>query len=45
MKDIVALVTELGSFGLLLGLAGWIIYDYIKNKDIVYKRIRKARSK
>ena len=32
MKDIVALVTELGSFGLLLGLAGWIIYDYIKNK-------------
>lgn len=32
MSDIVALVTELGSFGLLLGLAGWIIYDYIKGK-------------
>lgn len=33
MGDIVKLVTELGSFGLLLGLAGWIIYDYIKNKN------------
>lgn len=33
MSDIVALVTELGSFGLLLGLAGWIIYDYIKGKN------------
>jgi archaellum component FlaC len=33
MSDIVKLVTELGSFGLLLGLAGWIIYDYIKNKN------------
>ena len=33
MSDIVKLVTELGSFGLLLGLAGWVIYDYIKNKN------------
>ena len=31
MNDIVTLVTELGSFGLLLGLAGFIIYTYIKN--------------
>lgn len=31
MTEIVKLVTELGSFGLLLGLAGWIIYDYVKN--------------
>ena len=31
MSDIVKLVTELGSFGLLLGLAGWIIYTYIKD--------------
>lgn len=31
MSDIVKLVTELGSFGLLLCLAGWIIYNYIKD--------------
>lgn len=31
MTEIVKLVTELGSFGLLLGLAGWIIYTYVKN--------------
>lgn len=31
MDSIVTLVTELGSFGLLLGLAGFIIYNYIKN--------------
>ena len=31
MADIVKLVTELGSFGLLLGLAGWIIYNYVKD--------------
>lgn len=30
MESIVTLITELGSFGLLLGLAGWIIYNYIK---------------
>lgn len=33
MGDIATVVTELGSFGLLLLLAGWIIYDYIKNKN------------
>jgi hypothetical protein len=33
MGDIVTLVTELGSFGLLLGLAGYIIYNYIKDKN------------
>lgn len=33
MEGIVTLVTELGSFGLLLGLAGWIIYTYIKEKS------------
>lgn len=31
MSDIVKLVTELGSFGLLLCLAGWIVYNYIKD--------------
>ena len=31
MADIVKLITELGSFGLLLGLAGWIIYNYVKD--------------
>lgn len=31
MSDIVKLITELGSFGLLLGLAGWIIYNYVKD--------------
>jgi hypothetical protein len=34
MSDIVKLITELGSFGLLLGLAGWIIYTYIKDRSI-----------
>lgn len=34
MSDIVKIVTELGSFGLVLCLAGWIVYNYIKdNKD------------
>lgn len=33
MENIVTLVTELGSFGLLLGLAGFIIYSYIKNQS------------
>ena len=33
MSDIVKLITELGSFGLLLGLAGWIIYTYIKDRS------------
>ena len=32
MSDIVKIVTDLGAFGLMLCLAGWIIYDYIKNK-------------
>ena len=31
MSDIVKIITELGSFGLLLALAGWIIYNYIKD--------------
>lgn len=31
MTEIAKLVTELGSFGLLLALAGFIIYNYIKN--------------
>lgn len=31
MGDIVKIVTELGSFGLLLVLAGWIVYNYIKD--------------
>lgn len=31
MIDIVKIITELGSFGLLLALAGWIIYNYIKD--------------
>jgi hypothetical protein len=33
MGDIVKIVTELGSFGLLLGLAGWIIYNHFKNSS------------
>lgn len=33
MENIVTLVTELGSFGLLLGLAGFIVYSYIKNQS------------
>ena len=31
MESIVTLITELGSFGLLLALAGFIIYNYVKN--------------
>lgn len=31
MEKIVSVVTELGSFGLLICLAGWIIYTYFKN--------------
>lgn len=38
MSDIVKLVTELGSFGLLLGLAGWIIYNYVKDNHKSPKR-------
>ena len=34
MESIVALITELGSFGLLLGLAGFIVYNYIKNSNL-----------
>lgn len=43
MESIVTLVTELGSFGLLLGMAGWIIYNYIKNNNIA--KIEKDSSK
>lgn len=32
MNEIIKVVLELGSYGLLLCLAGWIIYDYVKNK-------------
>ena len=31
MEEIVKIVTELGSFGLLLALSGFIIYSYIKH--------------
>jgi predicted DNA-binding transcriptional regulator len=31
MSDIIKLITELGSFGLLLAIAGWIIYNYVKD--------------
>lgn len=31
MTEIVKIITELGSFGLLLTLAGFIIYTYVKN--------------
>lgn len=30
MENIIKIVTELGSFGLLICLAGWIIYTYLK---------------
>lgn len=33
MNEIIKVVLELGSYGLLISLAGWIIYDYIKNKS------------
>jgi hypothetical protein len=33
MGDIVKLITELGSFGILLGLAGWIVYNHFKNSS------------
>ena len=33
MDNIVSLITELGSFGLLLALAGFIIYNYVKNQS------------
>lgn len=33
MESIVNLITELGSFGLLLALAGFIIYNYVKNQQ------------
>lgn len=34
MTEIVKIITELGSFGLLLALAGFIVYTYIKNGGI-----------
>ena len=33
MSDVVKLIIETGSYGLVLLLAAWIIYDYIKNKS------------
>lgn len=33
MESLVNLITELGSFGLLLALAGFIIYNYVKNQS------------
>lgn len=35
MESIVNIITELGSFGLLLAIAGFIIYSYIKNGVII----------
>ena len=50
MEGIVTLITELGSFGLLLGLAGFIIYTYIKNqsannskRDVVNNEIKELK--
>lgn len=37
MESIVNLITELGSFGLLLALAGFIIYNYVKNQQQLVK--------
>lgn len=34
MNEIIKIVLELGSYGLLLCLAGWIIYDYVKNRPL-----------
>ena len=50
MADIVKIVTELGSFGLLLALAGWIVYNYIKEgpkaaKNIDFKAEIKSEAK
>ena len=50
MGDIVKVVTELGSFGLLLALAGWIVYNYIKegpksSKSIDFKAEIKSEVK
>ena len=33
MDNIINIVTELGSFGILLALAGFIIYNYVKNQS------------
>lgn len=38
MDNIVTLITELGSFGLLLGLAGFIIYTYIKDSGSKFNK-------
>jgi hypothetical protein len=37
MNEIIKVVLELGSYGLLLSLAGYIIYDYVKNKSVTKK--------
>lgn len=34
MENIITIVTELGSFGLLICLAGWIIYTYLKGNTL-----------
>ena len=43
MGDIVKLVTELGSFGILLGLASWIIYNHFKYNS-EYQKIVNVKS-
>lgn len=45
MGDIIKIVTELGSFGLLLAIAGWIIYNYIKDNPKHAKLILKNELK
>lgn len=42
MESIVTLITEFGSFGVLLGLAGFIIYTYVKNQSISNNNDKKA---
>ena len=52
MEGIVKLVTELGSFGLLLGLAGFIIYNHFKDakatagkkENVSFEKIEKLLS-
>jgi hypothetical protein len=37
MSDIVKLLSDLGAWGLVLGLAGWIIYNYVKDNPKINK--------
>ena len=37
MNDIVKLLSELGAWGLVLGLAAWIIYNYVKDNPKINK--------